>query len=72
MNARRFALYFVVSVFAGWVNRKQMSLIDYLLAENRVLREQLGSRRVRLNDDQRRPCPTGLRHRVGLLTELRS
>ena len=54
MNARRFALYFVVSVFAGWVNRKQMSLIDYLLAENRVLREQLGGRRVRLNDDQRR------------------
>jgi transposase InsO family protein len=54
MNAQRFALYFVVSVFAGWVNRKQISLIDYLLAENRVLREQLGGRRVRLNDDQRR------------------
>jgi hypothetical protein len=31
MNAQRFALYFVVSVFAGWVNRKQISLIDYLL-----------------------------------------
>jgi hypothetical protein len=54
MNAQRFALYFVVSVFAGWVNRKQISLIDYLLAENRVLREQLGGRRVRLSDDQRR------------------
>jgi hypothetical protein len=27
----------------------------YLVEENRVLREQLGKRRVRLTDDQRRP-----------------
>jgi transposase InsO family protein len=54
MNARPFALYFVVSVFAGWMNRKQQALIDYVLEENRVLREQLGGRRVRLSDDQRR------------------
>jgi transposase InsO family protein len=54
MNPGPFALYFIVSLFAGWVNRKQLSLIDYLLEENRVLREQLGGRRVRLSDDQRR------------------
>ena len=54
MNARPFALYFVVSVFAGWMNRRQQALIDYVLEENRVLREQLGGRRVRLSDDQRR------------------
>jgi hypothetical protein len=29
-------------------------VIDYLREENRVLREQLGGRRVRLDDDQRR------------------
>ena len=29
-------------------------MIDYLREENRVLREQLGERRLRLNDDQRR------------------
>jgi len=29
-------------------------VIDYLIEENRVLREQLGKRRVRLTDDQRR------------------
>jgi len=29
-------------------------MIDYLREENRVLREQLGGRRLRLNDDQRR------------------
>ena len=31
-----------------------MPLIDYLREENRVLREQLGQRRLRFNDDQRR------------------
>jgi hypothetical protein len=29
---------------AGWVNRGQQNAIEYLLAENRVLREQLGAR----------------------------
>jgi transposase InsO family protein len=54
MNPGPFALYFVVSLFAGWVNRKQLSLIDYFLTENRVLREQLGGGRVLLSDDQLR------------------
>jgi len=31
-----------------------MQIIDYLREENRVLREQLGGRRMRFNDDQRR------------------
>jgi hypothetical protein len=29
---------FVVFLFAGWVNRQQQAVIDYLLEENRVLR----------------------------------
>jgi hypothetical protein len=29
---------FVVLLFAGWVNRQQQAVIDYLLEENRVLR----------------------------------
>ncbi|MFO1077094.1 MAG: hypothetical protein U1E73_05145, partial [Planctomycetota bacterium] len=49
-----FALRFLLSVFAGWVNRQQANAIAFLVEENRVLREQLGERRVRLNDDQRR------------------
>ena len=48
------ALQFVVLTWAGWVNRKQQGVIEYLLEENRVLREQLGGRRLRLTDDQRR------------------
>ena len=39
---------------AGWMNQGQQQVIEYLQEENRVLREQLGNRRLRLNDDQRR------------------
>jgi len=48
------ALQYLLLMFAGWVNRHQQQVIDYLLEENRVLREQLGGRRLRLTDDQRR------------------
>jgi hypothetical protein len=44
---------FVVAA-AGWMNRRQQEVIDYLQEENRVLREQLGARRLRFTDDQRR------------------
>src|SRR5262249_9359498 len=33
---------------------RQFLLIDYLREENRVLREQLGEKRLRFTDDQRR------------------
>ena len=36
------------------MNHQQQDAIDYLREENRVLRELIGDRRVRLNDDQRR------------------
>src|SRR6202171_1310884 len=45
---------FVLIAVAGWMNQRQQQAIDYLREENRVLREQLGRRRLRLNDDQRR------------------
>ena len=45
--------FLLISV-AGWMNQQQQFAIDYLREENRVLREQLGSRPLRLNDDQRR------------------
>ena len=38
---------------AGWLNQQQRDAIDYLREESRVLREQLGNKRLRLNDDQR-------------------
>ena len=45
---------FVVIVLAGWMNRRQQNVIEYLRQENRILREQLGERRLRFTDDQRR------------------
>ena len=48
------ALQFLVLIFAGWLNRHQEDLIDYLREENRVLREQIGTRPLRLTDVQRR------------------
>jgi putative transposase len=45
---------FVLIAVAGWMNQRQLQMIDYLREENRAPREQLGGRRVRLNDDQRR------------------
>ncbi len=45
---------FLALTFAGWVNRSQQDVIEYLKEENRVLREQLVARRLRFTDDQRR------------------
>src|ERR1700730_2576810 len=45
---------FVLIAVAGWMNQHQLQIIDYIHEENGVLREQLGGRRVRFNNDQRR------------------
>src|SRR2546425_9017634 len=45
---------FVVISIAGWMNQHQQHVIDYLIEENRVLREQIGNRRMRFTDNQRR------------------
>src|SRR2546427_13199271 len=45
---------FLIVSIAGWMNRHQQAVIEYLMEENRVLREQIGRRRMRFDDDQRR------------------
>ncbi len=47
-------IQFLLVILAGWVNHQQRELIEYLQAENRVLREQLGPGRIRFTDAQRR------------------
>jgi hypothetical protein len=44
---------FLLVALAGWMNEHQREVIDYLQTENRVLREQLGARRLRFTDDHR-------------------
>ena len=41
-------------ILAGWINHREQDVIEYLRAENRVLREKLGKKRILLDDDQRR------------------
>ena len=41
-------------ILAGWVNRRQQDAVEYLLTENRILREKLGKNRILLSDGQRR------------------
>src|SRR5215467_5812520 len=45
---------FVVVSLSGWMNQHQQRVIHYLVEENRVLQEQIGNRRMRFTDDQRR------------------
>ncbi len=44
----------LLCVFSGWVNRQQAQVIDYLVEENRALKEQLKGKRLHLSDNQRR------------------
>jgi putative transposase len=46
-------LRFSMICLAGWINRNQQNVIEYLQEEVKVLREQLG-KKLRFNDDQRR------------------
>ena len=41
---------FFVFLIAGWIHRRQQLAIAYLQAENRVLRERLGTGRLRFTD----------------------
>jgi putative transposase len=47
-------IQFLLFTLVGWVSRQQLDLIEYLRAENRALREQLGAKRLRFTDAQRR------------------
>src|SRR5688500_16161169 len=48
------AVHVLAVVLAGWLNRQQQLAIESLREENRVLREMLGTRRLRFTDAQRR------------------
>ncbi len=48
------ALHFLLLTISGWVNRRQLTAIEYLREENRVLLEQLGGKCPRLTDSQRK------------------
>src|SRR3954469_19466618 len=57
-------LHVLIAMVAGWLQRHQQHVIAYLLAENRVLKAQLGGRRLRLTDTERRRL-AALAHPLG-------
>lgn len=54
MTADVYPLQVLLVTLTGWVNRHQQHVIEYLVEENRVLKEQVKGRRLRLTDDQPR------------------
>jgi transposase InsO family protein len=46
-------LHVLIAMMAGWLQRHQQQVITYLQEENRVLKAQLGGRRLRLTDTER-------------------
>ena len=45
--------HLLVIALAGWLNRQQQAVIDYLIEESRVLKDQLEGKRLRFTDEQR-------------------
>lgn len=44
----------ILTMLAGWINQHQQDVIEYLKAENAILKEKLGKKRLILSDEQRR------------------
>jgi hypothetical protein len=42
------ALQIVLFVLTGWLDRRERKAVAYLIEENRLLRRQLGTRRLRV------------------------
>mgnify|MGYP003694367511 CR=1 FL=1 len=58
------AFQLLLMVVTGWLARREREVVDYLIEENRCLRRQLGDRRLRLTDNDRRRLG-GRAYRVG-------
>jgi putative transposase len=52
LTLKPWQLYLVI--IAGWVHWQQQFVIEYLITENKILREVHGPKRILLTDDQRR------------------
>jgi hypothetical protein len=46
-------LTFLLMMVSGWVHRRQLIVIEFLQAENRLLKERLRGKRVRFTDAER-------------------
>jgi hypothetical protein len=51
-------LQFLATWLSVWLERVLQAQVDYLRAENRLLREKLGAKRLQLTDAERRRLAT--------------
>jgi putative transposase len=61
------ALQLLLMALTGWLDRREREAIAYLIEENRLLHRQVGSRRIRFTDLDRRRLAARA-HRVGRAT----
>ena len=54
MTSATYPLHALLIALTGWAQREHQRAIEYLIEENRVLRELQDEKRLLLNDDQRR------------------
>ena len=57
-------LHVLIAILVGWLQRHQQQVITYLQEENRILKGQLGDRRLRLTNTDRRRL-AALAHPLG-------
>ena len=70
MKDETYPLQVLLWTFSGWVNHHQQDVIGYLVEENRVLKEQMKGRRLRLTtssvgDSLRKESASGGKHSIG-------
>src|SRR5450759_2088150 len=46
-------LTYLLLVVSGWINRRQLIVIEFLQAENRLLKERLRGKHIRFTDAER-------------------
>jgi hypothetical protein len=59
-----FSLRVLLAALVGWLDRQQQEALASLIEENRILREQLRGRRLRLSDGERHRL-AGCGYRLG-------
>jgi hypothetical protein len=47
------AFSFLLAMLSGWMNQRQLYVIEYLKAENRMLKAKLKGRRIQFSDAER-------------------
>ncbi|MFP8871189.1 MAG: hypothetical protein VCB43_07085 [Myxococcota bacterium] len=53
MLAETYSVHAHLMTLSGFVNHHQADIVAFLVEENRILKEQMGGRKLRLADDQR-------------------